>query len=151
MLGTVLVHGVHEVNQTGKAPWSRESALLQHCFLTQHSFPIWNCFKPSPLSINPINTHPIPLEEALDPNFTEEPEATRWEIFIIIPSYPFPFYLVAVKMVSWRLSLGLSDGTGAVIYHVIALYRCCNLWLNYFSWGKGLCHLAHCLAPAPNA
>ena len=37
-------------------------------------------------------------------------------------SFPFPFYLLAVKMVSWKLSWVLSDGTGAVIYHITALY-----------------------------
>ena len=77
MLDTVLVCGVHEVNQSSKAPWSIEFARLHHCFFTQHSFPIQQCFKLSPLSTNPIHLHPIPSEDILDTNFTEEPEAIR--------------------------------------------------------------------------
>ena len=32
----------------------------------------------------------MPSGEALDTNITEEPEAIRWEIFIIIPSRTLP-------------------------------------------------------------
>lgn len=74
MLDTVLVCGVHEVNQLRKAPWPIEFSCLHHCFFTQHAFLIQKCFKPSPLSTKPIR---LPLEDILDTNFTEEPEAIR--------------------------------------------------------------------------